>query len=256
MRLIGTFYMLVFAGILSAQLQPDIVSQPGSSDWTERSAAYRRLASDPNPSVYEESALVALLAYESASLRQSIVGHRDYKGEGYSEYIARLLDSVVKIADKEPGRADVWPALITCDHSGDSAFGRWVAAHADKAVPFIKACAREAEELFKGQALTSLAQVVAYERDPSTAHHLDSAEVDSLEATVRSGLHDDSVFVRMEAVTSLAIMGNKDDVRVLRADRGDGSRLRSPDCRCWPPVQPVSSALHSDARDKTATGQT
>jgi hypothetical protein len=216
MRAVCVSFLLCIGlvAILPGQLATNVTAGLRSAHWNERYAAYRALAAKENRSRAEDTALVALLAQEPELIGREIGSENP--GEGYAEYEGQLQDTVAKIAEKDPERADVWPLLATCYNDGDTAFGRWIATHADKTVGLIEPCAKSTNTFFRANGLTSLAQIVAYERQPGTARHLDSKKVQVLEAEVRAGLGDSDAAVRMEAATALAIMGTQDDIAVLQ----------------------------------------
>jgi len=89
--------------------------------------------------------MVALLVRDSAPVRQnSRRKNPEDLGEGYAEYISHLAEFVMKLAEKEPERTDVWPALLLeCDSLSGPV---WLATHAEKTVRVFNACAKGANE--------------------------------------------------------------------------------------------------------------
>ena len=180
----------------AAQPGPDIRTSLTSADPAIRETAARELAGQAPLTPDAKTALVDLLAKEKGLLRQALVSGGDpaYQNEGYGEYYAWLTGEVMKIADAEPDRTDVWRALLWADPgSGASNYGVWLGKHGDKTLPYLLPYAkdRRTDDLDwqnRIGALESLGQIVAYERKPKTVHHLSAAELQTVEAVIRDGL--------------------------------------------------------------------
>jgi hypothetical protein len=210
-----------------AQVSPAVRAQLQSPEWTERQTAFESLAGShgelANQSLSPDvrNLLISLLRVENEVVRAAFLegtGASDKYGEGYSEYTAWLADAVARIAEREPDRSDVWPALLASGYDPESAFSRWLATHGDKAAPFLLETARGHDLYFRREdALMVLAQIVAYERQPSNSHHLTPSKVAEIESAIRAGLDDkeDGWLVRYQAVKALALIGTKEDIDLL-----------------------------------------
>jgi len=215
--------LLTAAGV-AAQATPDVRALLASEDPTKREAAFHQLASQ-NPLTQEaRTALVDLLARENAAVKAAFLagpGASGTYGEGYGEYVGWLTEAVMKIADAEPDRTDVWNALLaTSPGPGDSAYGRWLGTHGDKALPYLLRYAADQrtddwDRMNRLDALKSLAQIAAYERRPEAAHDLSAADLQIVESLVRHGLGDADIGVRQATVVALEIIGDPQDLPAL-----------------------------------------
>ena len=206
-----------------AQPSPDMRSHLSSADSTERESAARELAAQYPLRPDAKTTLVDLLAREKGLIRPAFQegagGPGD--GEGYAEYIGWLSGEVMKIAEAEPDRTDVWNALLAAyPGNGNTAYGKWLGTHGDKALPYLLAHARDhrADDLDKQNridALASLAQIAAYERQPVTVKHLSAADLKMVEDLVRSGIGDADMNVRLATVVALEIIGDPQDLPAL-----------------------------------------
>jgi len=135
----------------------------------------------------------------------------------YQEYTDQLGNAVMRIAEQQPDRVDVWPLLLACgSYSGESSFTRWLATHADKTSDYFVAMANNrAATTRAADALIMIAQIIACERDMKTLHRLGSSRVDELDKLVQENLSDSSALIRSQAMTALGIMGGPNDVHLL-----------------------------------------
>jgi len=224
-----SLFALVFLGLAASaggQIRPDVTAKLRSADWTDRQLGYQIIAAKKDRSEQENTALVSLLLREESPNHGSPPGQPagDY-GEAFAEYVGHLTDTVRQIADKEPQRSDVWPALLTSSYNTQSAFARWLASHSDKTAPYFLALANALRPGPRSaDALVILAQMINYERDPGTDHHLNPAEVQVLDRTIREKLRgptgserlsDEEELVRIQAITALGIMGTAADLDLL-----------------------------------------
>jgi len=243
MKLLISFTFLLVGAATTVLGQPalDIPTLLHSSNWVDRMEAYHLLAADRSRSAQANSELVALLLQEDEIVRSAFLGGEGASakyGESYSEYTAYLAGTVIEIADQEPERADVWPALLKAPYDPESRGGRWRASHGDKTANFLLASARADDRYFRrADALMMLAEIVSYERDPSTKHRLTGADVETLDRTVRSGLDDPDEGVRYAAIKGLSLIGTNEDIgtleriaftdpRVTREGGATGSEIR------------------------------
>jgi hypothetical protein len=222
--LLLAFFYLSFAAY--AQVRQDVSAGLHSSDWRERAVAYRSLADKENRAPDENSALVALLLREKApavSAAAAPSGPDDSSDNDHdpdpnlAEYMDSLVRTVMEIADQEPGRSDVWPALLSvASYDGSSVMMPWFVKHSDKVAPYFLAAANGSiPGLPRGGALIGLAKIASNERDPLTAHLLSQSEVERLDKTIRENLNSADVVVRMQAISALGIIGNVDDLEQL-----------------------------------------
>lgn len=196
-----------------------LIAQLRSSNVKERVTAAEALMADPNRSAEANTALVALLAKEDDVVHEAYregPGASAKYGEGYAEYVARLGEVVMAIADKEPQRTDVWPALLNSPYDPESAFAKWLASRGDKATPFLLASAANGDAGTRADAILVLAQIAAYERKSTAAsRRLTPEALQVVERTVRAGLTAPETIVRLQAVKAVALMGNRDDLNTL-----------------------------------------
>ncbi len=206
-------------GSAQGQTSGALIAQLRSSDVKERVAAAENLMTDQNRSAEANTALIALLSKEGEAVREAYregIGASGKYGEGYSEYVARLGEVVMAIADKGPQRTDVWPALLNSPYDPESAFARWLAGHGDKATPFLLVSSSTGYPGTRADALLVLAQIAAYERNSSEAsRRLAPGVLRLVERAIRAGLTAPETIVRMQAVKAIALMGNRDDLEAL-----------------------------------------
>src|SRR5579863_4656949 len=121
--------VVVAAGFVKAaqgQITPEISKKLHSTDWVDRQGAYSLLTSEKNQSAEVKTALVDLLLREDQVLYEANrLGKLEDYGEGYGSYLGRLGDTVFLIAQKEPGRVDVWPALLRLGGNPESVLATW-----------------------------------------------------------------------------------------------------------------------------------
>lgn len=201
------------------QLQPDVTAKLQSAHWQEREVAYKSLAQEKTRSPDEDTALVALLLKENAFRRQPEGAHPDPDdiddGE-FVQYTSSLSGTVQEIAEKNPERPDVWPALLGSAYGAPSDLTKFFAAHADKTASFFLAAANgNLPGPSMPDVLVALAQIVSYERDPAEHHHLSIADVQLIERTIRDRMYNPDIVTRMGAVDALGIIGNADDLKLL-----------------------------------------
>ncbi len=214
--------LLLFGILISqahGQLRPDIAAKLRSENWMERAEAYNALTQQKGRSPEEDRALVALLLKENA-FRQTPAGAHpdpdDIDDGPFVEYVSSLEGTVQEIAQRNPGRADVWPALLGSGYGAPSELTRFFAAHADKTAPYFLAAAEgKVSGANKPDIFVALAQIMSYERDPATSHHLSTADVQFIERTIRQGLEDADIPARMGALAALGMIGNADDLKFL-----------------------------------------
>jgi hypothetical protein len=193
-------------------------SDLSSIDASKREEAARTLAAQIPLTADAKTTLVDLMAREKG-LEPRFSSKASANDEGYAEYRGWLLDEVMKIADAEPDRTDVWRALLAADPgSGATAYGEWLGKHADKTLPFLLAYARDrrTDSLDRQNRVGSLeSQIVAYERKLGTAHHLSSADVQLADSVIRDGLKDPDSIIRSASVLALSIIHDPQDIPVL-----------------------------------------
>jgi hypothetical protein len=136
-------------------------------------------------------------------------------GEGYGAYVAELGKRVQAIAEKEPDRLDVWPALVREPYNPGSTFTTWLAKYGDKVTPLLLAQANDRLYRETSAVFDALAQIVRYESLPSTIHKLRPADVAKVEETIRSALNDPKPTVRSNAVDALAVFGTREDLATI-----------------------------------------
>jgi hypothetical protein len=219
MKIITVVIALVALRVVGvgAQPRPDL----SSADPTKREESARALAAQTPLTADARTALVDLLAREKGLTQPVFPASKATSEEGYAEYYAWLIGEVMKIADEEPDRTDVWRALLAADPGeGYTAYGEWLGKHGDKTFPYLIAYARDhrtdsLDTQNRSGALTSLAQIVAYERLPEKVHHISAADLQTAESAVRDGLVDPDPIIRSASVLALQIIGDPKDLPVL-----------------------------------------
>ena len=204
------------------QITPEVAVKLRSTDMVQREEASRVLLAQPSPSPAVKDAIIKLLQMESFASGGS-------EDEFYGRYMGSLTTAVMKIADDEPQRSDVWPVLVAAIwYNGHAAAMPWFLGHSDKTAPYFLSAARgtlrEVPASMRADALTGLARIIAYERDPATEHHLKAADVQVLEQTIRQKLRDtektgklseNDEMTRQQAVYAVGMMGNAADLDLL-----------------------------------------
>ena len=164
------------AARLGAQAGPAISELLRSSNWIDIMDAYRSLSAGRERSAEANRQLVSLLLKEDGITRAAFLegnGASSKYSESYSEYAAYLAGTVMEIAESDPDRADVWPALLNAPYDPESKFGRFLASHGDKTANFLLASAEGKDPYLQpAGAVAMLAEIVNYERDSSTKHKL------------------------------------------------------------------------------------
>ncbi len=217
------------------QLNPEVVAKLQSSDWRERQSGYQALTGRNDRSRDEGAALAALLLRELASTPDPprVPPEVDQRPDNdhlidpaREEYVGSLVATVVAVADKDPDVPGVWPALLAAaSYNGSSGMMPWLASHSDRTARYFLACVKgETPCRRPSDALSGLAKIINYERDPSTQHHLSSSDVQTLDRTIREKLDETAgngkpseadQLMKQQAITAIGIMGGPDDLNLL-----------------------------------------
>ncbi len=221
MKLFQTLILGQMLAFMSAEGQTSrsLIAGLQNPNIEERIADAEALMADEARSPEADTALVSLLLRENILVRNAYlegVGSSAKYGEDYSNYVAFLGDAVMRIADKNPQRTDVWPALLNSPYDPESRFAVWLGSHGDKSAPFLIAQATRGDLISRTDALLVLAQIVAYEQtSEKQARHLNADTVQVCDRLIRAGLNSLENIVRLQAVKALGIMGNRDDLEIL-----------------------------------------
>jgi hypothetical protein len=221
-------FMALYATSAAAQSSADL----SSADFSRRDKAARTLGAKTPLTSEAKTTLINLLAREKGLAEPALAsGARPSgndaseaataAGEAYGEYRSWLMEEVMKIADAEPDRTDVWRALLGAEPGdGYNAYGQWLGTHGDKTLPWLLAYAKDnrTDSLSvqnRHDSLTSLAQIIAYERRPETAHHLSASDLQTAESAIRDALNDPNPIIRSGGVVALSILDDPKDLPML-----------------------------------------
>jgi hypothetical protein len=157
-------------------------------DWAERRQSLA-IKADEKPSPDIDTRRIAFLLREDeefANARKQGFSAPAYYYD-YFEYLNAVVIDVLAIADKNPERTDVWPALF----GYPDVLPEWFATHGDRAASYFLAVANGRKSPYdRATAFEVLAETIVYERDASTQHHLEPEEVIALDRRLRSGVKD------------------------------------------------------------------
>jgi hypothetical protein len=218
-RLVTALYFSAYFVACGRGQTIDIGAQLRSADVKQRVTAAKSLMAQPMRSPEVESELVSLLARENDMVYQALREGRGAAakyGEGYADYLGELGDVVMSIAEKQPDRTDVWPALLNSPYDPDSRFTAWLTTHSDKAAPILVAQATGADVTRRADALVVLAHIAAQEQERDKPHRQLSGEaLQTIESLIRSGIRSPETIVRYQAVKAVTLIGNVSDLEEL-----------------------------------------
>jgi hypothetical protein len=159
-------------------------------DYAERKQRYLAIKPEEKQKPEIEKELIGWLAQEDQEFDRARQQGFDAPAfyYDYFDYVNSLAVDVLNIADRNPGRADVWPALFGYPY----VLPQWFAAHGDRAAPYFLAIAdgRKAPAYDRTTAFEVLAETVAYERNSSTQHRLTPSELAAIENELRKRTKD------------------------------------------------------------------
>jgi HEAT repeat protein len=210
---------VAFAVSQTSDDQPKLLSQLRSDDWLQRSRGVEKLIADRKALGSKEvkDALVDLLDRENqlveSTLRASngLEGVSVKYGEGYSEYYSVLLDAVDQVADYNDKRT--LNILVHCSYNSDSPFAVKLASHGEVVVPFLLEMANSDISSSRASALGVLGEVLKIGKYGVVV--LTPVTQGQVEQALIGGAADEDIGVRLLAVRSLGVAGNKEAVALL-----------------------------------------
>jgi hypothetical protein len=205
-------------GAAADDLPQTLRQRLGSSNWADRRSAFKELKEMPTSEAATQ-AMIGLMLHEDAVIRRDIPPEEgDPRGDddgGWSQYISTLLNEIEAIAKREPDRQDIWRALALQEPDG-SAMSRWLAGYGDRVTPYLLSDARAAlrdgvdewHRYLGGNAIVTLAQIVANEYGSSPARKITAAGVAEIKQIVLSAAGSTDDGLRAKAIEALGIEAN------------------------------------------------
>ena len=224
---------LLCAAALSAQGVPELIGGLASERWQDRSYYYQQLKRPENSAPATNSALIRLLTAENRLVfraSQQEMGVAAAYGEGFERYVDDLVETVMLIANQQPDRPDIWPALLGGYLAPDSAHSRWIALQGARGVPVLLKMVSETSAGDwaagrRGDALLMLSEIADREHKGQTALRLKPETLREIMAAIHKGLADPLPVVRIKAVRALWDIGTREDLAALdRLAAGDSDR--------------------------------
>ena len=215
--------LLLSAAVLSAQNVRTLIGGLASESWQDRFYYYNQLKRPENSTPETNSALIRLLASENRLIfraSQQEMGVAAAYGEGFEFYVDDLIETVMLIANQQPDRPDIWPALLGGYLAPESAHSRWIAFHGEKGVPYLLRMTVETSSGDwatgrRGDALLMLSEIADMDRRKENRARLASQTVQDIMAAIRKGLADPLPVVRIKAVRALWDIGTAEDLPAL-----------------------------------------
>lgn len=180
-----------------------------SDDTGKRADAYEHLRSNPSTlrSARVKAALLDLLDRESnvdeAAIREH-VGTSDKYGEGYTEYVYALGETVASFVNWND------PHQVCTAVRGFAPPGA-VASHAKAAIPCLLQEARSDLGLVRSRAVALLVEALANGRND-----LDASTIEAAQQVIRGALHDPDAVVRTKTVKALERYGSEEMIPELK----------------------------------------
>jgi tetratricopeptide (TPR) repeat protein len=185
-----------------------------STDVNERESAVEKIAASPEAMKSSRVAaeLVDLLERDNAYIRSQYKASPDVGvGEGYGEYVSKLLDVVVKVANLQD--THTLEVLAGSSYNDGSKFANDLADAGGATLIPIALNLLKSEFIFdKWDAIGLLARI--YEKRDT--HMLAAATAQSLKQTIVSATGDPDESVRMTAVRYLGQIGSTEDLPLLQ----------------------------------------
>jgi hypothetical protein len=181
----------------------ELLVQLGSSQPEVRSSAYEQLRSDPSAlqKATVKTALLQLLDRENSiheSAMRENIGISDKYGEGYTEYVYALGETVASFVDwSDPHQVCV---VVRGFAPSDA-----IASHARATIPCLLQKATSNLGLVRGDAVGVLVQSLAIGKN-----NLAPSTIESAKQVIRGALHDPDADVRTKAVSALGEYGAED----------------------------------------------
>jgi HEAT repeat protein len=222
-HMLFTFIATFIIGIASAVSQesggPSLLSQLHSDNWQQRAAAVDKLIENRHARMPDEvkNALLDLLDRENAliesTLRESngVEGVSVKYGEGYSEYYSTLAGAVDQSADYNDKRT--LGILVHSSYSPDSPFAAKLASQGEVVIPMLLDLANSDLAAYRSKGLGVLGEILKVEK--YRLSRLPAETLEQVEQALIKGTGDEDVGVRMLAVRSLGLAGDKDTVQLL-----------------------------------------
>ena len=218
------FSLLFCAAALPAQDVRELIGGLASERWQDRSYYYEQLKRPENSTPETNTALIRLLTAENRLVfraSQQETGAAAAYGEGFERYVDDLVEAVMLIANKQPDRPDIWPALLGGYLAPDSAHSRWIALQGLRGVPYLLKMASETSAGDwaagrRGDALLMLSEVADLAR-------LKPESKREIMAAIHNGLADPLPVVRIKAVRALWDIGTAEDLAALDRLAADDS---------------------------------
>ena len=224
---------LLCAPALPAQSVPEFIGGLAAEAWQDRSYYYQQLKRPENSAPETNAALIRLLAAENRLVfraSQQEMGVAAAYGEGFERYVDDLVETVMLIANQQPDRPDIWPALLGGYLAPDSAHSRWIALQGSRGVAFLLKMASETSAGDwaagrRGDALLMLSEIAEREHKGQTSPPLKPETLREITAAIHKGLADPLPTVRIKAVRALWDIGVAEDLAALdKLATGDSDR--------------------------------
>jgi len=190
-----------------------------SQTWTVRQNAVEKLTQIPNWARDPEirKALVDTLAQENSIVFSSYRDNHpvaEKYGEDYDDlYVSKLIETVMQFASK-PSEQHALDVLVHSAYNSDSRLAEWLGAQGDAVVPSVMNLAHGDLDVERSQAAGVIGQLLRADR-PLHAVPVSQENQLKLKQEVRKAARDGSVIVRWDAVHSLGIAADPEDMRLL-----------------------------------------
>ncbi|MGC2476369.1 MAG: HEAT repeat domain-containing protein [Candidatus Sulfotelmatobacter sp.] len=218
MRKILSITVLICSAIIASLAQQNsphkagidaLLPQLRSNDDGLRAQAYERLKSEPGAlqSATVKTALLDLLDRENnvhESAMREHVGISDKYGEGYTEYVYALGETVASFVNWNDPRE---VCMAVRGFVPDDA----IANHAIATIPCLLQKARSDLGLVRGRAVAILVQALA-----KAKNNLEPSTIEAADQVIRGALHDSDAVVRTNTVEALGDYGSEGMIPALQ----------------------------------------
>jgi len=232
---------IVFAVSWQGHSQETLLAQLHSTDWRKRAAAVEKLiAHGVAKSEEVKKALIDLLDRENrlieATWRESggQEGVAVKYGEGYSEYYAKLLGIVDKMADFSDKRTV--KVLVRSAYNPDSPFAMKLVDHGEAIAPPLLELVSSDVAAIRANAIALLGEVLR--RDKHRLRRMPAKMYEQIKQVLIRGTIDEDTGVRILAVRALGKVGDRDVIDVLeRVARSDPAHIPTAGGGAYYPVR-------------------
>jgi hypothetical protein len=132
-------------------------------------------------------------------------------GEGYGEYVAHLVGAVAEFA-AQPGQQRALDVLVHSPYNADSEFAEWLGERGDAVVPSVMDLWHSDLDGYRETAVGVFGRLLRPDRKGAP---VSPANRNALRAALLSAARDKNASLRWQAVQSLGLVADREDIPLL-----------------------------------------